>query len=157
MKEIARYLKDCGLIKNNKELSKKLGVSEKTMSDWTTGKYFPTLDKVLALSKIYEIEITVKNGKLICSEINSTGQTENSMYRIVDKVTDTNSVLANSNHTLANSTNTLASSTKTLAEANKSLSGSTENLTSANRENQSAYIKLTEKMESILTSKKAKC
>ena len=40
-----------------KELSEKIGVSDKTVSKWETGATIPDLDVLLEISKLYDITI----------------------------------------------------------------------------------------------------
>ncbi|SHE47315.1 DNA-binding transcriptional regulator, XRE-family HTH domain [Marinitoga hydrogenitolerans DSM 16785] len=42
---------------NQRELAKKLNVTQETISYWETGKRQPTLDKLVKLSKIFNISI----------------------------------------------------------------------------------------------------
>ena len=66
MKEIIETLKREKLIKNNSELAEMLGINIKTVSDWTTEKYFPSFDKVKKISAEYNIDIVIKMGKIFC-------------------------------------------------------------------------------------------
>ena len=43
-----------------------LGINIKTVSDWTTEKYFPSFDKVKKISAEYNIDIVIKMGKIFC-------------------------------------------------------------------------------------------
>ena len=137
MKDLIQQLKDEGFVRNNSELAAIIGVSAKTISDWTTGRYEPSLDKIKKLSEKLHIRILIDGKKVgILGGVRQTSKAK----EILGKVVGTNRTLAGANDKLADTATILS-------KANNRLAGATQNFSKSNI-NLSTGIK-----DSILTSK----
>ena len=137
MRDLIQQLKDEGFVRNNSELAAIIGVSAKTISDWTTGRYEPSLDKIKKLSEELNIKILIDDKKVgILGDVRQSPKTK----EILGKVVGTNRTLAGANDKLADTATILS-------KANNRLAGATQNFSKSNI-NLSTGIK-----DSILTSK----
>ena len=137
MRDLIQQLKDEGFVRNNSELAAIIGVSAKTISDWTTGRYEPSLDKIKKLSEKLHIRILIDDKKVgILGDVRQSPKTK----EILGKVVGTNRTLAGANDKLADTATILS-------KANNRLAGATQNFSKSNI-NLSTGIK-----DSILTSK----
>ncbi len=127
MREIINAIKDAKLAKNNEEVANILGVTAKTVSDWVTGRYAPTLDKVQKISKDYPISIVIDDGE-IYPIIPKNKRKNYMLLPLIDKVIDTNYLLSDSNKILAQSHKELSIGTKESINTTKILA---ENLSQA--------------------------
>ena len=144
VRDLIQQLKDEGFVRNNSELAAIIGVSAKTISDWTTGRYEPSLDKIKKLSEELNIKILIDDKKVgILGDVRQSPKTK----EILGKVVGTNRTLAGANDKLADTATVLSKANLNLSSTTKEISNTSKNISKSNI-NLSTGIK-----DSILTSK----